>query len=480
MFSSLLFALGSLTTAASAQPIPPVLAVKAVRFYAPADTQTSVLAVAQIPYALAEPAGDRLAWTTTVEVKDKNGQVLLTESWQAGAPAAFRIPDAVQVEALRFPPMVPGSYTIVITITDSVSKRAVSAETVVDAFGRSPGISDLLLASAMRVAAEGDTLLARGEVARGNLRIVTAPNLVLDPLQPNIAFLMEAYSATEAKAVTTITIRDANGGAVVSLPAFSRTIPAGGGVIRGEFPLDGLPEGSYTFAASVAMGGQTVERSGSFSVGNLQAALQRQMVAREANRYLDESFFGAMSEAELDKAAEQLQLIATPRQLEVYQAVGERKLSVEAKRRFLVNFWTQLDDSKDTPANERRMAFYDGVALADSLYGEAGRSGRPGWKTDRGRVYVKYGKPDEIFRRQQEGRAPPYEIWRYTQGRLRYYIFADRTNYGLYTLMKSNDLAEAGQPNWLDVMTPEAVRDIGQYLGINFFETAPGSTIRPF
>jgi GWxTD domain-containing protein len=479
MFSSLLCALGALTAAASAPPIPPVLAVKAVRFFAPADTQTRVLAVAQIPYALAEPAGDRIAWTTTVEVKDKHGQTLLTESWQAGAPAALRIPDAVQVEALRFPPMVPGSYTIVLTITDSVTKRAVSAETVVDAFARSPGVSDLLLASAMRVAAEGDTLLARGEVARGALRIVTAPTLVLDPLQPTIAFLLEAYAAAEATAVTTITIREATGGAVVSLPAFRRTMPAGGGVIRGEFPLDGLPEGAYTFVAAVAMGGETLERTGSFTVGNLQAALQRQLVARAANRDLDEAFFGAMAEAELDQAAEQLQLLATPRQLEVYQATGERKLSVEAKRRFLVTFWSQRDDTKATPANERRLAFYDGVALADSLYGEAGRRGRPGWKTDRGRVYVTYGKPDEIFRRQQEGRAPPYEIWRYTQGRLRYYIFADRTNYGLYTLMKSNDLAEAGQANWLDVMTPEAVRDIGQYLGLNFFETGPGSTLRP-
>lgn len=480
MLSSLLFALGSLTAAGPAQPVPPVLSVKAVRFFAPADTQTSVLAVAQIPYTLVQPAGERMAWTTTVQVKDKEGRVLLTESWQAGAPAAMRVPDAYQVEALRFPPMVPGTYTIVLTVTDSVSQRATTAETTVEAFGRSPGLSDLLLASAMRVAAAGDTLLAPGEVARGNLRIVTAPSLTLDPLQPNIAFLLEAYSAEDTKAVTTISIRGADGAAVVSLPAFTRMIPAGGGVIRGEFPLDGLPEGTYTFAASVALGNQTVERTGSFSVGNMQAALQRQMAMRRANRFLDESFFGAMSEAELDKAAEQLQLIATPRQLEVYQATGERKLSVEAKRRFLVNFWTQLDDSKDTPANERRMAYYDGIALADSLYGEAGRSGRPGWKTDRGRVFVKYGKPDEVFRRQQEGRAPPYEIWRYTQGRLRYYIFADRTNYGLYTLMKSNDLAEAGQPQWIDMMTPEAVRDIGQYLGVNFFETLPGSTLRPF
>ena len=60
---------------------------------------------------------------------------------------------------------------------------------------------------------------------------------------------------------------------------------------------------------------------------------------------------------------------------------------------------------------------------------------------------------------------------------MRYYVFADRNNLGTYTLMKSNDLKESGNTAWIEIMTPEAVREIGQFLGINMFETSPGSLL---
>ena len=52
-----------------------------------------------------------------------------------------------------------------------------------------------------------------------------------------------------------------------------------------------------------------------------------------------------------------------------------------------------------------------------------------------------------MLRRQQQGYAPPYEVWRYSRGKGNYYIFADRTGVGGFKLMSSNDVKEVGDPN---------------------------------
>ena len=100
-----------------------------------------------------------------------------------------------------------------------------------------------------------------------------------------------------------------------------------------------------------------------------------------------------------------------------------------------------------------------------------------GWQTDRGRIYAKYGAPDDRLRRVQSGGAPPYEVWRYTRGRPRYFIFADRTGIGGYNLIHTNDLQENGIPSWQEVLTPDAVRDIGQFLGQDFLGGSSGSNL---
>ena len=76
------------------------------------------------------------------------------------------------------------------------------------------------------------------------------------------------------------------------------------------------------------------------------------------------------------------------------------------------------------------------VAYADQHFGEKGRVSAPGWRTDRGRIYVKYGEPEEQLDRVQAGRAVPYQVWRYRRGRDRYYVFADRSNgIGIFQLV---------------------------------------------
>lgn len=449
---------------------PPKLAMHAVRFYAPAAGQTKVLALLQVPHALTEAAGNRIAWEISVQVRDQNGITLYQEKWISGAPASLRVPDAYSMEPLVFPPMVAGQYTIVVTVRDSVSGRSATVETGVDGFDTAPIISDLLLASTMRVAESGgDTTTAAGEIARGNLRFRATPELTLDALRPHLSFLMEGYTVTESAARVSLDVRDMTGAVVISLPSFTQILPAGGGVLRGGIPLDGLPEGRYQLRVVVAIGNQTKERSAEFGIGSLEAAVARDIAMRDADRAIDEVYFGNMSEDELDRAAEVLQVLEASRELAVYKASSDGRLSLSAKRRFLTEFWQKRDSDPTTEANEERIRFYDAIDYVNKEFAEAGRGSRPGWKTDRGRIWVRHGEPDEIKRWRQLEKAPPVEVWRYTQNRLRYYIFADRTNYGLYSLMRSDDRLEPGQPGWAEIVTPEFVaREIEPWLGVTF------------
>src|SRR5438876_7390728 len=94
----------------------------------------------------------------------------------------------------------------------------------------------------------------------------------------------------------------------------------------------------------------------------------------------------------------------------------------EEREQFIEQFWLRRDPTPDTIDNEFKEDHYERIAYANERFA----SGIPGWKTDRGRIYILYGKPDEIEshpsggtynRPIEEGGGTtstfPFEIWRY-------------------------------------------------------------------
>ena len=100
-----------------------------------------------------------------------------------------------------------------------------------------------------------------------------------------------------------------------------------------------------------------------------------------------------------------------------------RMLSNDEERdNFIESFWQRRDPTPDTPENEFKEEHYARIAYANEHF----PAGVPGWKTDRGRIYILYGKPDEIDahpaggtynRPIEEGGGEtstyPFEDWRY-------------------------------------------------------------------
>jgi GWxTD domain-containing protein len=58
----------------------------------------------------------------------------------------------------------------------------------------------------------------------------------------------------------------------------------------------------------------------------------------------------------------------------------------------------------------------------------------PGWRTDRGRIYIIYGPPDDIEHHPMEIETKPYQIWHYYNTN-RLFYFVDEDGYGDYKLV---------------------------------------------
>src|SRR5258708_27557924 len=100
-----------------------------------------------------------------------------------------------------------------------------------------------------------------------------------------------------------------------------------------------------------------------------------------------------------------------------------KRLSNDEERdNFIEQFWLRRDPTPDTLENEFKEEHYERIAYANEHF----PAGVPGWKTDRGKIYILYGKPDEIEahpsggqyqRPMEEGGGStstfPFEIWRY-------------------------------------------------------------------
>ncbi len=70
-----------------------------------------------------------------------------------------------------------------------------------------------------------------------------------------------------------------------------------------------------------------------------------------------------------------------------------KRLSTDDEREaFIEAFWQRRDPTPDTEENEYKEEHYRRIAYANDHFA----SGIPGWKTDRGRIYIMYGPPDEI------------------------------------------------------------------------------------
>jgi GWxTD domain-containing protein len=115
---------------------------------------------------------------------------------------------------------------------------------------------------------------------------------------------------------------------------------------------------------------------------------------------------------------EDVRWIITDQELQAFKSLSND----EERDQFIENFWLRRNPNPDSPENEYREEHYARIAYANEHFA----AGKPGWKTDRGHIYIAFGKPDNIDshpsggsyeRPMDEGGGNtstfPFEIWHY-------------------------------------------------------------------
>jgi GWxTD domain-containing protein len=86
----------------------------------------------------------------------------------------------------------------------------------------------------------------------------------------------------------------------------------------------------------------------------------------------------------------------------------------EERDKFIEHFWEIRNPDPGSPANAYKDEIYRRIAYADQFYGHY--SGAPGWSTDRGRVYITLGPPEQVGKYLGFANVRPMEIWFYSNG----------------------------------------------------------------
>jgi len=85
---------------------------------------------------------------------------------------------------------------------------------------------------------------------------------------------------------------------------------------------------------------------------------------------------------------ETARLIMTKQERKIFNHLPDKR----AREEFIRDFWAKRDPNPDTEENEFMEEFFQRIGYANKRFNE----GKPGWKTDRGRIYIYLGPPDKI------------------------------------------------------------------------------------
>jgi GWxTD domain-containing protein len=120
-------------------------------------------------------------------------------------------------------------------------------------------------------------------------------------------------------------------------------------------------------------------------------------------------------------------LIMTKQEKKIFRHLPDK----ESREEFIDDFWAKRDPDKETEENEFREEFFRRIEYANSRFLE----GPPGWKTDRGRMYIYFGAPDRMDQNPMSNQPGlrGWILWVYYRYGFAVYFF-DRRGDGQYNI----------------------------------------------
>ncbi len=328
--------------------------------------------------------------------------------------------------------LTAGNYSFKVTATDSLSGSQWIEEKsiMVSTFDDSKlSLSDIEIAGRLFSVDPGNIY------DRGGIGLLPNPSRLFG--YPNLYFFyyIEIYppgnAESESDFLVTRHILNGRQERVLDLPDRIRTGGPDYFVDIDSVSLETLPQGSYTLQIGISgEDGSKVSRQTRFFVN------RRDMISEPVP-------FIADSQAVIEEL-NAIAFLLKPGQQEVLS-----KMALAEKAAFLKEFWKRHGGDISGGVKTLREVFKERIQTADELFSN---SRDPGHRTERGRIYVLYGKPGLQERHPLDQDAKPYEVWIYDQveGGISF-VFVDRTGFGEYELVHSTKRGEINNPDWFEM-----------------------------
>lgn len=429
------------------------LRVRSVRFWRPNSRATLLEAfVGQMVFGDTTP-GPPATPRIQLVVIDAMGQEIHRSSWMDTISAGVRTMAAAQgqvevTEHLRVA-LLPGSYDFHVIVAERGREDSIS--TRIDAFDDAPLVSDVLISSAIRLLDEGEAAAA-AEVVKGDYAIQGGSRVVLVPTQAELWYYVEMYAPQAADPVAMeLALRvepRAGDGPSVDLSR-SMLLESPGAVDAARLDLTGMPPGDYRFMVTATAGDRSERRVAEFSIGAFgtgpQIANTRATGGVLTEPQLHDRYFSpeAMDSGTVAMLVQALTVAPPGPSVEL----DVRSLDLQSQRRYLARYFGRLGDpATATSRHELIDEYVERVRVVEREYGERD-IGRPGIGTDRGRIYLRYGPPDDrLLLPMTQNRA--VEAWRYSRNRNLKFVFLDETGFQHYNLIYAEDPNEQTLPDW--------------------------------
>jgi GWxTD domain-containing protein len=135
------------------------------------------------------------------------------------------------------------------------------------------------------------------------------------------------------------------------------------------------------------------------------------------------------------------------------------QLNPDGRRRFLNEYFGGVTPTAGGQGTNPLDLYLQRVQQVNREY--SGRSGEPGWRTDRGKIFLLRGAPEnKTAKPLPPGGATPYEIWVYNSAPGYYYVFIDESRIDNYRLILTSDPNESSLPDWERRLSNEVFEDM--------------------
>ncbi len=326
----------------------------------------------------------------------------------------------------------PGEYEFIYIIEDKQSNSKMSKKDtmILDNIEEIPFMSDILLGLSVKIDS------TNSKFARNGYTIIPRPSHHTTNLNPFLIIYAEFYNFAEGKdyAIDYFITND-NGDTIMNL-AGKRDITVGDAFFNiGGVNTIGLKDGTYNLIVSI-------------TVDNL--------ILSKKQRISKSSFLANIITSKYDLTDKQLkyygmiEYIASESQLKQYN-----KLNKIGKHNYLIKFW----ENRDVNPNNNKLEALDKHIKNIEFVNKRFSSGlQEGYESDRGRIYIKYGSPDEDMTVPSSSGYKSFENWIYYSGGGIQFVFADIKGFGKYELVYSSLIDEPIPVNWRNYVDLNIIR----------------------